>query len=146
MYAENKKAVRSYESPLERWEVGSYEQIGEAKRTNMITTVVFRNSILNNFMVGEEYEVLENLAKFMHEIIFFNRRLNEVCHGVVPRSVNPTNKVTRQSRNFLADDDASLDNSKNVDPFEHRFKNRAEICKDLGTLLKNAVDAARSRL
>ncbi|KAJ2539415.1 hypothetical protein EV175_006347 [Coemansia sp. RSA 1933] len=146
MYAENKKAVRSYESPLERWEVGSYEQIGEAKRTNMITTVVFRNSILNNFIVGEGYSALKNLAKFMHEDIFFNDRLNEVCHGVVPRSANPTSMEAYQSVNLLAKRDASLDNSKHVDPFEHRFKNRAEICKDLGTLLKNAVDAARSRL
>ncbi|KAJ2527150.1 hypothetical protein EV175_007574, partial [Coemansia sp. RSA 1933] len=100
----------------------------------MITTDMFRNSILNNFIVGEEYEVLENLAKFMHEDIFFNDRLNDECHGVVPKSSNQTNKVTRQSRNPFAKRDASLDDSKIVDPFEHRFNNRDKICKDLEAL------------
>ncbi|KAJ2554002.1 hypothetical protein EV175_002736, partial [Coemansia sp. RSA 1933] len=120
--------------------------VAKAKKADLVDASRFRENILDHFIDGEGYEVLKNIADIIHEVIFFNPELSENCHGVYSKPVISPEKAKSSFRNRLMGLGDNSKDSKHVDPFEERYKNRRKICENLQDLLDDAEGVAKSRL
>ncbi|KAJ2550956.1 hypothetical protein EV175_003868 [Coemansia sp. RSA 1933] len=145
-YRQLVKDDSTYESPLERWETGSFLQVAKAKKADLVDVSRFRENVLDHFIDGEGYEVLKYLAEALHRAIFFNSELSDNCHGVYSKPfISTENEMCRFMNLVMGLRDNSKD-SEDVDPFEQRYKYRGKISKNIQELFYNAGSVAKSRL
>ncbi|KAJ2778245.1 hypothetical protein H4R18_004721, partial [Coemansia javaensis] len=121
---EMKRDKRLLSEP-KRWEIGTFREIASAKRDHMGDTEVFKECILDNFILGEDYDMLKLLAE-------------------VDASGSPTPKPKSLEEMVAAL--SGGDALANVNPFQRRFEKRTKIVAGLLKLIAVAASGARKAL
>ncbi|KAJ2806096.1 hypothetical protein H4R20_001818 [Coemansia guatemalensis] len=147
----NARAERIKDQPrelcaVEKWGLGSFEDVAVLKERDMASEITFEKSILRYFIPGDAYEELKDLARKMHAIIFFNPFLDNSCHGTAQYYEHRKHVSANNLAGFFqrGDDDASASSARTrIDPFERRYNKRADICELLLKLLSFKADLSK---
>ncbi|KAJ2799382.1 hypothetical protein H4R20_004466, partial [Coemansia guatemalensis] len=135
---------------VEKWGLGTFEDVAVLKKGDLATEVTFEENILQYFIPGDAYDELKGLARRMHAILFFNPLLDESCHGTARRYERSSRQSPAERMKLLLSE--KIVNAKNplkvtkIDPFEMRYNQRHEISEYLLVVMNNMASLSKELL
>ncbi|KAJ2359018.1 hypothetical protein IWW50_000276 [Coemansia erecta] len=132
------KDNESFKPPLEKWEVGTFEQVANAKKADLETPEIFEKGVLQHFQEGPAYDMLKDMARALCVVLFFHPGLDRVYSGVFRDG-----RVKNDILDILRSNKVS---TNQADPFEKRLEKRKKISSDLNMVANHFRDLAIAAL